>query len=516
MSVTTPPGGVPSAMRRHGMGRDTAWNLVGMLLPMVVALFTIPVMIHRMGTARFGVLTLVWMLVGYFSIFDMGLGRALTRLMADRISRERLDEIPGLFWTAIAMMGLLGLTGAGIVLAISGPLALRWLNIADSFRQEALLAFRVVAFGLPVVVMTTGLTGTLEACRRFRLVNLLRMPAGAFTFLGPVLVLPFTTNLTVVVAVLIAGRVAECLGYLGGCFAALPLLRRNIRWEPREVLPLFSFGGWMTVSNLAVPLMQHVDRFIIGMVRSVEAVTFFATPAEIVVRLLIFTRARIAVLFPEFVAGHARGDAGLSGLFARGMKHLLLAVFPIMLGVVVLTPVGLRLWLGPEFEAGSSFVMVTLTIGVMITSMSMVPWFLIQAVGRPDLSARVHLAQLPVYILFTWHLCGRWGIAGSAVAWAVRAAVDWLWMLGLSRRFVDRQAVSWSGSVLPVALATAVMLAAAWPEGLVYRILAGGLGCAVFYIVAWFVVLTAAERVELAQQARAWYDVVRRKVGIHG
>ena len=64
------------------LARYTVWNILGMSLPMVVALFAIPRLAHGLGEERFGGLLLIWMLVGYFSIFDLGLGRALTKMTA--------------------------------------------------------------------------------------------------------------------------------------------------------------------------------------------------------------------------------------------------------------------------------------------------------------------------------------------------------------------------------------------------------------------------------------------------
>ena len=74
--------------------RNIAWNFVGLGTPLILALITIPQLIAVLGAARFGVLTLVWMVVGYFSVFDLGLGRSLTKLVAERIDSEKQDEIP--------------------------------------------------------------------------------------------------------------------------------------------------------------------------------------------------------------------------------------------------------------------------------------------------------------------------------------------------------------------------------------------------------------------------------------
>jgi hypothetical protein len=71
---------------------NTLWNLAGSGLPLIAAaaLITfISFMLQRLAmvtlTKAFGVLTLVWALIGYFSLFDTGVGRAI----ADALSKLR-------------------------------------------------------------------------------------------------------------------------------------------------------------------------------------------------------------------------------------------------------------------------------------------------------------------------------------------------------------------------------------------------------------------------------------------
>ena len=96
------------------LARNTIWNLIGQGAPLFVALFAIPVLIRGLGTARFGVLTLAWMVVGYFSLFDLGLGRALTKLVAEKLGEGKESEVPALVWTALALMALLGVAGIAV------------------------------------------------------------------------------------------------------------------------------------------------------------------------------------------------------------------------------------------------------------------------------------------------------------------------------------------------------------------------------------------------------------------
>jgi O-antigen/teichoic acid export membrane protein len=77
----------PSVHFLHGrlLARNVVWNLIGGGAPMLVAVFCIPILAKGLGTDRFGVLALAWALIGYTSLFDLGLGRALTQLVAKKL-----------------------------------------------------------------------------------------------------------------------------------------------------------------------------------------------------------------------------------------------------------------------------------------------------------------------------------------------------------------------------------------------------------------------------------------------
>jgi len=494
--------GVHVAPSTGRLAAYTGWNLFGFCAPMIVAVVAIPLLIRYLGPDRFGTFSLVWMVIGYFSIFDMGLGRAMTRFIAERLGRQRHDEVPGIFWTAMGLMVGLGLAGAALAAGLTPWLVYHRLQIPVGLRPEVAGSFFIAAAGLPVVVATAGLIGVLEAHQHFRLINVIRMPMGIYTFLGPLAVLPFTQNLFVVVAVLMLGRVAECLIYFIFCLREVPALRTHRTFCPALVGPLFGFGGWMTVSDIAMPLLVHIDRFLIGSVLSVSAVTYYVTPAEVVVKFLIFPRAWISVLFPTFAARHATDPHGTANLYARGVKFLMAVSFPAALVLTGFAGEGLGLWLGPEFAVRSTPVMRWLTAGIFVYSLAYVPFSLLQGCGRPDLSARLHVAEVACYAFLSVFLIHRLGIEGAALAWFLRSLVDAVGMFWLAHRFApgSGRAIARSAAVTAVALVSMAVVVCI-PQ-VAMRLAAVPLLLAVFALLVWFWLFSGEERQSLLELVR--------------
>ncbi len=497
MADATPARGGP------GVGRNTLWNLVGTGGPMLVALVTIPILIRDLGTERFGVLNLAWMTVGYFSVFDFGLGRALTRGVAEKLGAGREEEIPVLFWTALLLMLCLGVIGGAAGIGASAWLVDSVLKIPASLRQETRQAFFLLALSIPVTVTTVGLRGTLEARQRFRVTGTLRAVMGVFTFVAPVAVLPFSRNLVLIVAALLAGRVAAWIIHLGLCLRAMPALGRERRIGREAIGPLLRTGGWMTVSNIVSPMMATLDRFLLGAMISLSAVTYYATPFDVVTKLLIVPSALAGVLFPTFAADFGQDAPQTRRLVDQAVRYVLLAIFPCVLAIVVLAETGLGLWLGADFAAEGTAMLQWLAVGVLFNSLAQIPFALLQGAGRSDLTARFHVVELPLYLAALWALVNRFGLEGAAIAWSLRAGLDMALLFAATRSLLPGPTtVAWREVLIPGSAVLALGFAAQRAAPALETVfLAVALPC--LAAAAWTWLLTPEERPLVQRLSRA-------------
>src|SRR6266700_8089164 len=168
----------------------------------------------------------------------------------------------------------------------------------------------------------------------------------------------------------------------------------------------------MTVSNIVSPVMVTMDRFLIGTLTSMTAVAYYATPSEVVTKLLIIPGALVGVMFPAFSASFECDRGRAAALYARCVRYVFLILFPVVLIIVGFAQKGLTLWLGADFAQHSFRVLQWLALGVLLNSLAQIPFALVQGAGRPDLTAKLHLVELPAYLLGLWWLISAYGVVG--------------------------------------------------------------------------------------------------------
>ena len=435
---------------------------------------------------------MIWVAIGYFSLFDLGLGRALTQLVAQRLGSSE-DAAHRLFWTTSLLIAIIGTAGALVVALLNPWLIHHFLRVPAALQQECVLAVYLLAFSIPFVLSTSAMRGMLEAHQQFLSINAIRLPMGLATYLGPLLVLPFSRSLVAVVALLVVTRLATWLAFLQVCFRTFAGLRAGVALDPTLIGPLFRFGGWMTVSNAVGPVIAYADRFLIGALITVSAVAYYATPYEVVTRLWIIPFALTGVLFPAFATTLAQDPRRTVLLFMRGVKYIFLAIFPISLVLVAFASDALRAWLGSTFAGRSTVVLQLLAAGILINCLSHVPFALVQGGGRADLTAKLNLAELiPYFVLVIW-LIHVLGINGAAIAWVVRVVVEAAVYFVMAQAMLPAiRAHLWRlGLALVLAagtLATATLLSGA------SRVLFVISALSLFALVAWFQVLSPHER----------------------
>lgn len=430
---------VPSRPFDRRMLRDSLLNIGGQAVPLAVGIVSLPLIIQGLGPDRFGILALVLAALGHIAVLDLGVGRALTRSVAERVARAPA-EIPSLLWTGVILQSALGLLGAGAVAALAPLTVERVLGVPVALRGEAEAAMRVLALAVPAITLSAPFRGFLEGTRRFDLLNAIAAPTGVGTYVFPLAGVLAGVSLPWIVASLVALRLLVLVLLAGASLATLPALRRTVAFAPAAASRLLTFGGWLTVSNLAAVVLTGADRFLIAALLPMAMVTYYSAPYDLVTRLWIVSSSVALAFFPAASALDPRRDREqLQILLAHTVRSLFLMLLPIALVLSALAPDVLTWWLGADFAVEGSTVLRLLAAGVLVNALAQAPHTILLASGRPDIPAKLHLLEAPLYCALAWWLIQSHGIAGAAAAWLVRATLDAALMFLAARRVgVDR------------------------------------------------------------------------------
>lgn len=400
--------------------RNTVINLTGSLIPLGLSLLTVPVYLQLIGSARYGVLAIIWVLLGYFGVFDLGLSKASSNQIA-RLHDSPVKDRERFFWTAISFNAILGSLG-GLVLFISGHFLLgNVFRMPDDLRTEALEALPWVSLAVPAVTVSFVLVGSLEGREKFFTLNLLTTLTNLLLQLIPLTIAWWHgPNLSWLIGCNVLLRLGSAVLLFFACYKYLPLTGKPII-DTKIIGTLFRYGGWITITGIIGPILTSVDQLVIGIQAGVQVVTYYTVPFNLVTYLWVLPSSLSRTLFPHF-SKIEKSDARMVG------HETCLVLGAIMTPIIITGVVGLRpfleIWLGSKMAISGGIVGEILLIGIWFNSLAFIPYSLLQGQGRPDLIAKFHLLELIPHLLALWLGLAILGVAGAAWAWTLRVALD--------------------------------------------------------------------------------------------
>lgn len=420
--------------------KNTLWNLVGTGLPFLVGIFAFPYLVRHIGVEAFGILTLIWALIGYFGLFDLGLGRALTQQIAARLASQDHSHIPHLAKSGLLFTVVTGLIGGLILAALAYPLGHFWLKVSPQLQSDTICSLVLAAVGIPLTTASTGFRGVLEAYEDFRAVNILRMALGVANFGLPVLsVMLLGPSLHDIVAMLIVARLLVMAAQWKLAYDKLPMGWARSTVNKEDARELLSFGAWMTVSNIISPLMVNADRFIIAGVLGAGIVAYYTVPFEVLTRLLVLPAALTSALFPRLAVTMMADRNSAKRIYERSTRLVVLGLAPVCLLIAAGSHWGLVFWLGQDFASKSWLIVVVMSMGLLFNGIAYVPYATIQAVGDARTTAIFHIFECLIYMPLLFLLLHYFGILGAAMAWVVRVGIDLGLLFGYVKKSLFRE-----------------------------------------------------------------------------
>ena len=413
--------------------KNSLLNVIGTIFPAAVGFVAFPILLYQMGPEKFGVLSFIWMFVGYFGFLDLGIGRALTIYCADPANSPQL---PFLIRRILKSLGLITVLFAVVSITAVNAFPYGVENLFSTLRgQQALTSLSLILATIPAVVLTSSIRGILESQLRFVRVNSMAMTVGSLNFILPCFISFFTQKMEHIILGLLVLRYMGLLGFY--LLLPNPLRRPPLDSEDSGIpfLKILSKSGWMGFSSLLGVLITPMDRLIVSFFVPASQFGSYTISAEIVTRLAVFPSSLGRVLVPLHSAQvkEKSWDFQMKNLRFAGPFYLLVFLF-----AYVFSPDVFRIWLGANSSPDLVAIFRIMIGGFFFNSLSWHFFDFLQSRGFSKEVALAHLAQIPIYAMTLYLVASRQGLVGAAWVYFGRQALDFALLLYLGYKFKKR------------------------------------------------------------------------------
>jgi len=320
----------------------------------------------------------------------------------------------------------LGVIAAILVYSLSPLIAKNFINTSAIYTDDVISSIRLLAITIPFLMLNICLVGLLESCQKFGIIGILKIPIIFCNYIAPLFVLCFFKSLVAVVSVLVIGRLLSCAAFFWFSLKIIRTFSEKIKIKISYIKPLLSFGGWMTISNIINTIVVNIDRFVIAGLICAKVVAYYTTPLDALVKIWTIPFAIMSVIFPAFSSEFFANRKRAERLYFKCLQIVFIIIFPLCLILFIYAKEGLTLWIGSDFAEKSSLIAKIIIVGVFLQSLNIINYNFIQATGRSEIQAKIHLVEFPIYLASLWFFVKYFGLTGAALAWLVRIIIDFI------------------------------------------------------------------------------------------
>lgn len=395
------------------IAKNSFFNIAGYIIPGILSIPILGYMARELGIEEFGLFTIILALVGYASIFDVGITRSVIREIA--IFKNNQEEVLKIISTSALLVLILGVA-AGVLIIVFSSIISELLKVSSYAVENFQYSLMLLSLSIPLFLLTQIWCSLLEGREEFLKLNIFKTISSTLVVLLPAIGLMLDSSLLSAVIGLLISRVISIILVLWFCKEYIV----KLKFHKDTFKRLINFGGWIAVSNIISPIMSYFDRFILANKVGSNVVGFYTGPSEAISRIGIFPSAIARTIFPML------SDKEADNKQIKKISYLLVFLSIVPFGIIAayFAENILDLWLGSQFALKSTLIFQVLVLGLIFNSIAQVPFTSIQAQGGSKVTAILHLFEVIPYVLLLLYLIQYYGLLGAAWAWTIRMFVD--------------------------------------------------------------------------------------------
>lgn len=407
---------------------------------MVIGIITLPLLVPMVGPIGYGAWVIISGLLGYFAVFDFGLGGTFVAQLARRLDdREALRQIITVGVMAYGIMGVILFPVAWVVvLHLPG-----WFRVPRSLGTQVVPVFWLVYSASFFNLASNGIGALISALQWMRWQATLR-------------VLSQLVNYSIVLIALLFFH-AGLYAFAWGLWTASALITVSSLWKIRPILEgrifaapwriprsllksLVSYSGWLQINNVANQIIYETDRILTGLYVGLTWVTIYQINYKLGNTVRRIPLSLMGALLPE-ISRTPEGPA-LRQAYIDASRYLGFLTFFMGGTLMAVLPLLIKGWMGHTYRH-ESLVFLLLMVSYTSSNLTGIGTTLLRGQLRPQLTSYYTALTAFIKLIFSLILAPHYGLLGILVASVIGSLIGSLYFL--SRLFGRLELTWWEG-----------------------------------------------------------------------
>lgn len=334
------------------IGRNIKFSAMGKGITFLVSFILFPFIVSRLGKEIYGIYRLVFSIIAYVAIMDLGVHSAVTKFVAQFKGKNDTETLNKIISTALSFYTLIGIVSALILVVFSLYFDLIF-KVAPASRAIGQKLLLITAGASVLMWPSSTFKGAIQGLQRYDWLAVMGSLvqicyAGLAYFL-------LTHGFGVIqlmiafLAFIIVGNFLLSIGVyrnLAGLKITFPC------FDKETFRMIFKYGIIMFLSSIFGLIIFQTDHFIIGIFVSVSAVTIYAVGTT----LQSYIRTINALIGSPIIPAASEMDGkkdevSIKRLLFRGTKYTTAVFLPMVIITLFFLKPFITHWMGPGFEA---------------------------------------------------------------------------------------------------------------------------------------------------------------------
>lgn len=443
--------------------RSSSLRIFVFMATALVTLAMTPFVIHSLGNSMYGLWILIGSFMGYYGLFDFGLGSVVQRFVSSAIGKKDYKEANICISTMFFMYSIIAiiLIILSAIIVFVAPLIVHNNQFLRIFRQIIFILGFSIACSFPLRVFT----GILISHTRYDLVAAVELLQ---LFVRTLLVIWSLKSGHGIIALALITLGVDWLGYVSYFLLSKKIMRSfrlsRLFIDIRRIRSFLNYSVYTFTSQIADKLLFKMDYFVIAGFVGLSAITVYSIASRLISYFMEFITSAIGIMLPVFSQYEAKGDYNSIRekyiLVTKISSYLSIAVGAIMLtsGKAFITK-----WMGNEYLYAYN-ILVILLIPTILSFMQGPVFGLLLGISKHKFYSFTKLGEGILNLILSLILVRKYGVIGVALGTAIPMIITKLIIQPVYVCKVINLSIKYyyGGVLIPIVVESTFIIALAW------------------------------------------------------